>query len=92
MSNIPIQIKVAPVDSNKMRPLLKRMIDESWITAGRVIEDEGEILLETNESNKFYTELPQILEKEKIIVKKIVSEDDSLDSLYSKLVEGKQWN
>ena len=92
MSNIPIQIKVAPVDSNKMRPLLKRMIDESWITAGRIIEDEGEILLETNESDKFYAKFPQILEKEEIIVKKIASEDDSLDSLYSKLVEGKQWN
>jgi len=25
------------------------------------------------------------------MVKKIVSDDDSLDSLYSKLVEGKQW-
>ena len=40
-----------------------------------------------NESNEFYTKFPQILDKEKIMVKKIVSDDDSLDSLYSKLVE-----
>ena len=67
------------------------MLDEKWITAGRIMEDEGEIMLETNESNEFYTKFPQILDKEKIMVKKIVSDDDSLDSLYSKLVEGKQW-
>ena len=48
-------------------------------------------MLETNESNEFYTKFPQILDEEKIMVKKIVSDDDSLDSLYSKLVEGKQW-
>ena len=67
------------------------MLDERWITAGRLLESEGEIILETNESEKFYTEFPQILEDEKIIVEKIVSDDDTLDSLYSKLVEGKQW-
>ena len=42
-------------------------------------------------SEKFYTQFPQILEDEKIIVEKIVSDDDTLDSLYSKLAEGKQW-
>ena len=67
------------------------MLDEKWITAGRLLESEGEIILETNESEKFYTEFPQILEDEKIIVEKIVSDEDTLDSLYSKLVEGKQW-
>ena len=91
MSNIPIQIKISPIDKNQLRPLVKRMLDEKWITAGRLLENEGEIILETNESEKFYTEFPQILEDEKIIVEKIVSDDDTLDSLYSKLVEGKQW-
>jgi ABC-2 type transport system ATP-binding protein len=91
MSNIPIQIRISPVDGKNLRPLFKRMLDEKWITAGRIMEDEGEIMLETNESNEFYTKFPQILDKEKIMVKKIVSDDDSLDSLYSKLVEGKQW-
>ena len=67
------------------------MLDEKWITAGRLLESEGEIILETNESEKFYTGFPQILEDENIIVEKIVSDDDTLDSLYSKLVEGKQW-
>jgi len=91
MSNIPIQIRISPIDGKNLRPLFKRMLDEKWITAGRIMEDEGEIMLETNESNEFYTKFPQILDKEKIMVKKIVSDDDSLDSLYSKLVEGKQW-
>ena len=91
MSNIPIQIKISPIDKNQLRPLVKRMLDEKWITAGRLLESEGEIILETNESEKFYTEFPQILENEKIIVERIVSDDDTLDSLYSKLVEGKQW-
>ena len=91
MSNIPIQIKISPIDKNQLRPLVKRMLDEKWITAGRLLENEGEIILETNESEKFYTQFPQILEDEKIIVEKIVSDDDTLDSLYSKLVEGKQW-
>ncbi len=91
MSNIPIQIRISPIDGKNLRPLFKRMLDEKWITAGRIMEDEGEIMLETNESNEFYTKFPQILDNEKIMVKKIVSDDDSLDSLYSKLVEGKQW-
>ncbi|OIR22760.1 MAG: hypothetical protein BEU00_01815 [Marine Group III euryarchaeote CG-Epi3] len=91
MSNIPIQIKVSPIDKKQLRPLIKRMLDEKWITAGRLLESEGEIILETNESEKFYTKFPQILENEKIIVERIVSDDDTLDSLYSKLVEGKQW-
>ncbi len=84
-------VKVAPLDKEKLRPLFKRMLDEEWITAGRILKDEGEIILETNKSETFYEKLPQILEKEKIIVQKIMSEDDSLDSLYTKLVEGKQW-
>jgi len=91
MSNIPIKVKISPIDKKKLRPLFKRMLDEEWITAGRILEEDGEIILETNKSEKFYTFLPQILKKEKIVVEKIMSEDDSLDSLYSKLVEGKQW-
>ena len=91
MSNIPIKVKISPIDKKKLRPLIKRMLDEKWITAGRILEEDGEIILETNKSEEFYTFLPQILKKEKIVVEKIMSEDDSLDSLYSKLVEGKQW-
>ena len=91
MSNIPIKVKISPIDKKKLRPLFKRMLDEKWITAGRILEEDGEIVLETNKSEEFYTFLPQILKKEKIVVEKIMSEDDSLDSLYSKLVEGKQW-
>ena len=91
MSNIPIKVKISPIDKKKLRPLIKRMLDEKWITAGRILEEDGEIVLETNKSEEFYTFLPQILKKEKIVVEKIMSEDDSLDSLYSKLVEGKQW-
>ena len=52
---------------------------------------EGEIVLETNKSEKFYKELPKIIQKEKIRIRKINSDDDSLDSLYDKLVEGAQW-
>jgi len=91
MSNIPIKVKISPIDKKKLRPLIKRMLDEKWITAGRILEEDGEIILETNKSEEFYTFLPQILKKEKIVVEKIMSEDDSLDSLYSKLIEGKQW-
>ena len=91
MSNIPIKVKISPIDKKKLRPLFKRMLDEEWITAGRILEEDGEIILETNKSEEFYTFLPQILKKEKIVVEKIMSEDDSLDSLYSKLIEGKQW-
>ena len=47
MSNIPIQIRISPVDGKNLRPLFKRMLDEKWITAGRIMEDEGEIMLET---------------------------------------------
>ena len=52
MSNIPIQIRISPVDGKNLRPLFKRMLDEKWITAGRIMEDEGEIMLkQTNRMN-----------------------------------------
>ena len=49
------------------------------------------ILLETDRAETFYLELPKILQKEKIAVTKINSDDDSLDSLYDKIVGGSQW-
>ena len=53
--------------------------------------NNNELTIETNQSEEIYLELPKILQKEKITVEKIYSEDDSLDSLYTKLVEGAQW-
>jgi hypothetical protein len=67
------------------------MLDEEWVRAARVDEEQGEILLETDRAETFYLELPKILQKEKIAVTKINSDDDSLDSLYDKIVGGSQW-
>jgi len=91
MANIPRKVNVAPSDKSKMRTIAKRMLDEEWITSVNIDDKEGEIVLETNKSEKFYKELPKIIQKEKIGIKKINSDDDSLDSLYEKLVEGVQW-
>ena len=67
------------------------MLDEEWIRAARVNEENNEIILETDKAEKFYLDLPRILLDEKIHVKKINSDDDSLESLYEKLVGGAQW-
>ena len=67
------------------------MLDEEWIRAARVNEENNEIILETDKAEKFYLDLPRILLDEKIDVKKINSDDDSLESLYEKLVGGAQW-
>ena len=91
MANIPRKVNVAPNDKSKMRTIAKRMLDEDWITSVNINEKDEEIVLETNQSETFYRELPKIIQKEKIGVKKINSDDDSLDSLYEKLVEGEQW-
>ena len=91
MANIPRKVNVAPNDKSKMRTIAKRMLDEDWITSVNINEKEGEIVLETNQSETFYRELPKIIQKERIGVRKINSDDDSLDSLYEKLVEGAQW-
>ena len=91
MANIPRKVNVAPNDKSKMRTIAKRMLDEDWITSVNINENDEEIVLETNQSETFYRELPKIIQKEKIGVKKINSDDDSLDSLYEKLVEGEQW-
>ena len=91
MANIPRKVNVMPNDKNKMREMAKRMLDEDWITSVNINEKVGEIILETNQSETFYRELPKIIQREKIGVKKINSDDDSLDSLYEKLVEGAQW-
>jgi ABC-type multidrug transport system ATPase subunit len=91
MDHIPRQVKVSPIDKANLRILAKRMLDEEWVRAARVDEDQGEILLETDRAETFYLELPKILQKEKIAVTKINSDDDSLDSLYEKIVGGSQW-
>ena len=89
--NIPRPISIVPVKKGSLRKLAKIMIDEKWTKATAIDEENNELTIETNQSEEIYLELPKILQKEKITVRKIYSEDDSLDSLYAKLVEGAQW-
>ena len=89
--NIPRPISIVPVKKGNLRKLAKIMIDKKWTKATAIDEENNEVTIETNQSEEIYLELPKILQKEKITVEKIYSEDDSLDSLYSKLVEGAQW-
>ena len=91
MDNMPRRVAVSPIDRKNLRKLAKRMLDEEWIRATRINEENNEIILETDKAEKFYLELPRILLDEKIDVKKINSDDDSLESLYEKLVGGAQW-
>jgi len=89
--NIPRPISIAPVKKGNLRKLAKIMIDKKWTKATAIDEENNELTIETNQSEEIYLELPKILQKEKITVERIYSEDDSLDSLYTKLVEGAQW-
>ena len=89
--NIPRPISIARVKKGNLRKLAKIMIDKKWTKATAIDEENNELTIETNQSEEIYLELPKILQKEKITVEKIYSEDDSLDSLYAKLVEGAQW-
>ena len=89
--NIPRPISIVPVKKGNLRKLAKIMIDKKWTKATAIDEENNELTIETNQSEEIYLELPKILQKEKITVEKIYSEDDSLDSLYAKLVEGAQW-
>ena len=91
MNNIPRQIHVTPIENKNLRKLAKRMLDESWVRATRIDNENNELIIETDSAETFYLELPKIIQKEKIEIKKINSEDDSLDSLYTKLVGGAQW-
>jgi hypothetical protein len=67
------------------------MMDESWVRATRIDKENNELIIETDSAKTFYLELPKIIKKEKIKINKINSKDDSLDSLYTKLVGGAQW-
>ena len=89
--NIPRPISIVPVKKGSLRKLAKIMIDEKWTKATAIDEENNELTIETNQSEEIYLDLPKILQKEKITIEKIYSEDDSLDSLYAKLVEGAQW-
>ena len=91
MDNIPRPISIVPLEKGNLRTLAKRMLDEKWTKATTIDEDNNELTVETDQSEEVYKELPRILQNEKIGVEKIYSEDDSLDSLYAKLVEGAQW-
>ena len=89
--NIPRPISIVPVKKGNLRKLAKIMIDKKWTKATAIDEENNELTIETDQSEEIYLELPKILQKEKITIEKIYSEDDSLDSLYAKLVEGDQW-
>ena len=89
--NVPRPISIVPVKNGNLRKLAKRLLDEKWTKATAINEETNELTIETTQTEDIYLEIPKILQKEKITVKKIYSEDDSLDSLYAKLVEGRQW-
>ena len=89
--NIPRPITIVPVKDGNLRKLAKRLLDEKWTKATSIDEDNNELTVETTQTEDVYLEIPKILQKEKITVERIYSEDDSLDSLYAKLVEGHQW-
>ena len=89
--NVPRPINIVPVKNGNLRKLAKRLLDEKWTKATAINEETNELIVETTQTEDIYLEIPKILQKEKITVKKIYSEDDSLDSLYAKLVEGRQW-
>jgi len=89
--NVPRPISIVPVKNGNLRKLAKRLLDENWTKATAINEETNELTVETTQTEDIYLEIPKILQKEKITVKKIYSEDDSLDSLYAKLVEGRQW-
>lgn len=89
--NVPRPISIVPVKNGNLRKLAKRLLDEKWTKATAINEETNELTVETTQTEDIYLEIPKILQKEKITVKKIYSEDDSLDSLYAKLVEGRQW-
>ena len=89
--NVPRPISIVPVKDGNLRKLAKRLLDEKWTKATSIDEDTNELTVETTQTEDVYLEIPKILQKEKITVERIYSEDDSLDSLYAKLVEGHQW-
>ena len=89
--NVPRPITIVPVKDGNLRKLAKRLLDEKWTKATSIDEDTNELTVETTQTEDVYLEIPKILQKEKITVEGIYSEDDSLDSLYAKLVEGHQW-
>ena len=89
--NVPRPISIVPVKNGNLRKLAKRLLDEEWTKATAIDEETNELTVETTQTEDIYLEIPKILQKEKITVEKIYSEDDSLDSLYAKLVEGRQW-
>lgn len=89
--NIPRPISIVPVETGNLRKLAKRLLDEKWTKSTSINEEKNELTVETTQTENVYLEIPKILQKEKITVEKIYSEDDSLDSLYAKLVEGYQW-
>ena len=88
---VPRPISIVPVKDGNLRKLAKRLLDEKWTKATSIDEDTNELTVETTQTEDVYLEIPKILQKEKITVERIYSEDDSLDSLYAKLVEGYQW-
>jgi ABC-2 type transport system ATP-binding protein len=79
----PHHILIKTKDFNKLGA---RLIKEKFVGAVKKQDDPVGLLIETQQPNIFYAEIPRIVLEEKVEVSGMSSQDDSLDAVFRYLV------
>ncbi len=82
LAHLPSDIRITtPRGSDLARVLLARGLAD----AVKLDVDAGELFVSTRKPHQVYAELPQLLQDEKILVSRVESSDESLQTLFDKL-------
>ena len=84
MTNVPKNVWIRSPQAPKLAVALQQL---DHITAVGVHEDQEGLDVTTTDASSFYSQLPGILAAEQLQVVEMQSEDDSLDSVFEKLMQ-----
>ena len=84
MTNVPKNVWIRSPQAPKLAVALQQL---DHITAVGVHEDQEGLDVTTTDASSFYSQLPGILAAEQLRVVEMQSEDDSLDSVFEKLMQ-----
>jgi len=84
MTNVPKNVWIRSPQAPKLAVALQQL---EHIAAEGIHEDQEGLDVTTTDASSFYSQLPGILAEEQLQVVELQSEDDSLDSVFEKLMQ-----
>ena len=84
MTNVPKNVWIRSPQASKLAVALQELDHVAGIG---LQEDQEGLDVTTTDASSFYTQLPGILRAESLMIYEMQSEDDSLDSVFEKLMQ-----